>query len=291
LIRKYAIVVLACLLCLMVVGGIVGAVLLRGSGAFMRFQAADDLDEVTSPFDSTAALALAAKFDGTDHRALLRELMNSVSTIGFESSDDLVELYRHAQAGGGLLCGKMAELFFNLSRANGIPARIVVLRRHLFDIYDTHTTVEVCEQGRWVIYDPTFHVSFRHKGELQGATEIQQALVEGYADEIEPVFYGDVAYPARLEDYYTHWLPLSNNVLVLAQKPQALLDRLPPFRYARGPIMRYQNSRSQSDHHFRFQDKIYFRLTVVMPVMFTVCLILLLLLILPGKRSRVPDHD
>ncbi|HSB80864.1 MAG TPA: hypothetical protein VLM91_18940, partial [Candidatus Methylomirabilis sp.] len=127
--------------------------------------------------------------------------------------------------------------------------------------------VEVLVGGRWVIADPTFHVGFEKGGELVGAQAIAVSLQDGSYAGIRPRFYGPVKYPARLETYYLHWLPLFGNVFVPdANSRRSLWRRMPPFRYWYGPRMYFQRMRTLSYEHLRFQDRLYFTLIVLVPL-------------------------
>jgi hypothetical protein len=133
----------------------------------------------------------------------------------------------HLDQGGGLLCAGLARLYAATLVANGQEARVVSLSRNFPDRSDSHTTVEVRQDGRWVIFDPTFNLSFIREGVLQGAEEIHRALIDGTASEIHVVRYPPGRYPGRLERQAVHWLPLFNNVYAL-DPSEGWLAKLPP---------------------------------------------------------------
>lgn len=170
---------------------------------------------------------------------ILRWTMDRTDSIGDPGpGTSAAEAYRVAASGGGLVCGPLARLFVTALSARGHAAREVQLARSLFSAGDTHITVEVRVDGRWVVYDPTFHVSFARGGRLLGAAEIHRALVEGDGDAVEPRFHGPVAYPARLERYDVGWLALYNHVIIYEAGGATLPEKLPPVRYWTGPRWR-----------------------------------------------------
>ncbi len=245
-----------------------GIWLLRRHGAFARFVPVDDLGAVTPGHDPRGLEMLAREFQGGDYLRLLAQVMNRVSQCEEGPSTRIDAVWAQVRSGRGLLCSGMATLYFNALRVNGIAARQVYLSRALFDGNDTHVTVEVCVDGRWVIADPTFHIGYERDGELVGAQTIAESLAHGSCGEICPRFYGQVKYPPRLETYYLHWLPLFNNVFVPdGDWPRrSLWARMPPFRYWYGPRMYFQRTRTLSYDHLRFQDRLYFTLVVLFPL-------------------------
>jgi|GEM_PF-2915356 len=177
------------------------------------------------------------------------------------------EQLAHARAGGGLHCGQMADLFVETLRGFGVNARIVTLAsslspRTLLVGTSTHTVVEVLLDGRWVIFDPTFHVSYRRGGRLLGAAEVHDALVSGNIGEVEPVFHGEVAYPARLESYPVPWMEHFRHVLVAREHDTAIWKSIPPQRYWMGA--RYYHV---GDEGARQLDALYFTLVVAVPAL------------------------
>jgi hypothetical protein len=242
------------------------SLILRQQGAYARFTAVEDLAAIQTPLYQTGGYEqLKQDFQSNDQQVLLSQVMNTVQKMGPHPSGSVLEIYQHVLNGGGAVCSGMASLYSNILWLNGIQARQVMLRRNMFDVYDLHITVEVFDNDRWVIYDPTFNVSFQKHDRLLGAQEIKESLYDGSFEEIEPVFYGDVLYPARLETYYMHWLPLFNNVFV-HQADQNVLTKLPPFRYWLGPKYYYQPVNEQGQYQYRIQDDLYFTVVVIMPL-------------------------
>ena len=129
---------------------------------------------------------MAREFRAKEPALLLRQVMNRVERVGPDPKGGATQFLEHAKAGRGLVCFGMAHLYAAAARGNGLQARIIGLSRNLGDRYDSHTTVEVRQDGRWVIFDPTFNVSFARDGVLLGAEEIQRALLEGTFQTIAP---------------------------------------------------------------------------------------------------------
>ena len=166
-------------------------------------------------------------------------LTDSIDDPGVMTAE---QAYEVAIRGGGLVCGQLASIFEAALTARGFTARRVQIVRSLFSEGDTHETVEVLVNGRWILYDPTFHVSYARRGQLLGAADLHAALLDGSLDQITPVFRGEVRYPARLETYYLDWRPLYNDVTVFDAGGKALWRKLPPMRYWRGPRRYYLNA-------------------------------------------------
>ncbi|WP_083585886.1 transglutaminase domain-containing protein [Chelatococcus daeguensis] len=173
--------------------------------------------------------------------AILRDTMNAVKNVGSEpGSFDLDVLTRHAAAGGALMCAGMAKLFVGNLNEAGVPARRVTLVRNLGEWIDSHSTVEIAIGGRWVIYDPTFNVSFRSGGELLGVLDLYRFWASGRTGDVETVFYGEVSYPARLEDFHISYFALLNHIFFEVNESFPwYVSKVLPVRWYRGPHLRY----------------------------------------------------
>jgi hypothetical protein len=228
--------------------------------------AADNLDTIQTGFSETGLAELKRDFHSKDHRILLRQVTNSVFKVESQPSKNPLIIYQEARNGKGALCDGMSLLYFSVLRLNGIRARMIYLTRNIYDIYDTHTTVEVFWNGKWAIYDPTFNISFERDGILLSAQEIHEALLNDDFNTIKPVFYGEANYPARIQNYYIHWLPLFNNVFVIGDRKSSIWERIPPFRYWYGDAYYYQESVPYSDYHLQFYNGLVFLVLVIIPV-------------------------
>lgn len=286
-IKKRILIVLIAAILLLGAVDIFGIFLLRRHGMFVRLAHVEDLSQARTTFNIEDLQVLEKIFQGDDPQRLLEQVMNEVSQAEDFAASDVNAIYDHVQQGGGLICTGMATFYSTALQANHIEARRVVLKRDQFDIYDTHTTVEVLVDGRWVIFDPTFNVSFTKNGRLIGAQAVTAALFDGTFNEIEPVFYGDVSYPVRLGDYYMHWLLLFNNVFVADVPNRDVIAKLPPFRYWWGPVYYFEESTFQQGFHYQFQNQLYFWLVVVVPAMISAAVFaVFILLVLQFRDNR-----
>jgi len=222
--------------------------------------------------------------------SLLAWVMDQASAAGAGAPHDVAAPYatlEYARNGGGVLCGDLSLIYHNVLAAAGHRSRIVHLWRTPLHALDTHVTTEVLVDGRWVIYDPTFHVSFERDGRLLGAVDVHQALKRGEHDDIRPVFRGPVRYPARLETWSVDWRTLFANVVFSVDESRGVLARLPPFRYWWGPRVRYLES-ERPLWPIRAQRQLYRAAVVTLPL---VVLALGLTLAVVFVASRGPARD
>jgi len=221
---------------------------------------------------------------------VLQWTMNQVKETGVGNPQSAREALEMARHGKGLSCGPMSAVYTNALHALGFKVRPIQLIRSLFNNADTHVTTEVLLDGRWVIFDPTFNVSYEKNGRLIGAKEIKRALLDGTSAQIKPVFYGKVAYPARLQTYYVNWLPLYNNVLVSDQGTPGRLSKLPPMRYWIGPRTHYLSISNveQGLGGVEFIKQAYFIFVVALPIAwFVLVLLAVLLWLIPRRKLKV----
>jgi hypothetical protein len=214
------------------------------------------------------------QFSGDTPENIMKNVMNfvSVKRPGRQKSDKIKDIYIQAQTGGGLTCAGMAELFLHALRLQGYKARKLFVVKSIGDSYATHTIVEVFRNGKWIIYDPTFNVSFKRGDQLLGATDIAQSLLDGSCQYIEPVFYGEVAYKARLETYPIYWLAHFNNVLMFkhANYSSSWIIRNTIqliTRYWYGPVLYYFSPTGRSNDYLELINWFYFFFTCIGPVM------------------------
>jgi hypothetical protein len=79
------------------------------------------------------------------------------------------------------------------------------------------------------------------------------------------VFHGAVRYPARIENYYTDWRPLFNNVFIPDwSRREHQLAKFPPFRYWHGPVVYYRDDIG-STSHIDAANKALFVFLVIVP--------------------------
>jgi len=211
--------------------------------------------------------------------AALRWTMNRCGKIGINRiiDDDPVVLLKSVESEGGALCGDMADIYINVLAANHLPSRRVLLYRNLFDIYDSHVTVEVLINNHWNLIDPTFGVSYTNSNEdLLSAQDIKECLLRGRFQEAKPLFHGEVRYPARLEKYYINYFILFNNVFVEERAPNLLLRYLPPVCYFWGSKLYYQKTSYESDFHILMIQSLYFIFAIIVPAIIIILSIFVL---------------
>jgi hypothetical protein len=209
---------------------------------------------------------------GTDRQKYLRALqwtMNQVSVIGDNhSGHDPEELLKSVRQGDSALCSDMARLYTAALNGLGLPSRTVWLFRN-FPGGDTHTTVEVLIDHKWIVLDPTFGIYYRDgQGHLLSAFDIQARLFKGDYADIHPVFAGSqtTRYPARLETYYMNFLPLFNNVFVKPnESPTPWFGIIPPLRYWFGDRVYYERLPGETSNIVMVQ-RLYFTFIVLLPV-------------------------
>lgn len=195
----------------------------------------------------------------------LQWTMNQVRKVGYNSQgDNAVTLLKSVESGGGALCGDMADLYRNVLAAIGKPSRKVWLYRDLFG-WDSHATVEVFLNDKWTLICPTFGVSFTNsEGRMLSAQDLKMALFTGKEQDIKPVFYGEVSYPARIEKYYLNYLLLCNNVFVV-EKDSNLLKQIPPFCFWFGTKLYYEKLPNEAEAQITFLQQLYFIFAVIIP--------------------------
>jgi len=245
--------------------------LVKNYGIFARLVMVPDLSEMKTEFAPEAVEAFGKKFPGKDIHQIRNHIMQEVKIVegsNFDSSLDLVELI---ESGKGLVCGGMSGVYFNSLVAQGHKARIVSWFRHSGMTTHAHITVEVFENGRWVLYDPTFNTAFLKDQKRLGAKDLQKTFLVENSSHVKLEFFGEVNYPARLDGYYINWQPLVNNIFVVGRSVSISRDRfgfflakVPPFRYWFGPVYFYEKD-MQVDPH-KLNKTLYLFSMVILPV-------------------------
>jgi hypothetical protein len=275
---------------------------LRNQGAFLRFQrldsqafdelyrqsgpSAEDLDFFAGKLEQAGLYGI----DGDKQRIVfvLRWVMDHVNSAALDTSASATEAFQRAQEGQGLSCGSMTLIFAAAVRAAGYKARRVQLVRSVLNDIDTHITVEVLLNGRWVIFDPTFNTSYEKGGVLIGAQEVRQSLIDGRQELIKPLFYGEVVYPARLSAYYLNWLPLFNNLFILFPEHGW---HLPPFRYWWGPQWNYLETTANGLWYFQQANRSYLLYAVLLPITSALLCLLSGLCYLMSRGTTFPKSN
>lgn len=208
---------------------------------------------------------------GADVTALLQLqswLGNQVCCVGPSGIGTSADHWQSVLQGQGLSCGAMSQLFLEMVSALGLPARLVQLYRSDFVPLDTHVVVEVWVKGSgWVVFDPTFNVTFQTRdGALLGVEAVQARLSDGRAESIVPTYHGGRRYPANIQTYYLDWRTLFGNAYVFSACVDCMLwERLPPFRYWLGPV--HYAFGSDLGAFARAYNRLYFMTVVVFPML------------------------
>ena len=289
-------------LSLIVAFDVYGIYLLREHGAFMRIIKVDNVSDPligymrpAGPHDEQQAFLSELKKAGLDSLegeeqviAVLRWTMNQVDKIEPEGRKTPYAILVSAKKENkGALCSGMASIFHEALVLLKIKARKIVLYRDIFNIYHSHASVEVFLNGKWQIYDPTFNISYKsmiNSSHLMNAQEMKDAFVKGSFNKIKPIFYGETAFPARLETYYMHYLFLYNNIFILDQTADSFWQKLPPLRYFYGAVYVYQEDSTGMGGcwHIGLQQSMYFVFVALLPVV--IGIISLFLILCMGKQ-------
>lgn len=233
---------------LFAISNIAGISLLRRYDVFYKTTPIKNFD--TLEYASYPALSDVKNHKNSFPKHIMRQVMNSVSK--------------------GHNCNDMSELFLHALRKQGYKARKLFVVKSIGDQHVTHTLVEVFENNKWVIYDPTFNVSFEKNGQLLGAIEISKSLLDGSFGQIKPIFYGNVVYPARLETYPIYWLAHFNNVLMFKHHNYSsswfIRNTFQLItRYWQGPVLYYFSPTGKPNDYLELINWFYFIFTFILP--------------------------
>lgn len=271
---------LAGLLVATVVSGVaVVSILLQGAGlqrivAVGRLQDADEYHrEVYNPADLPRLREQLhaegiAKLEGEQQvLATLRWAMSQTDRVEPNAARGGWAVLQSVRRGAGMLCASTAELFRDALLALDVPARKVFLFRDVFG-GDTHATVEAWVDGKWRLYDPTFHIALKSVdgGDRLGILDAQRWFVEGTGKPVRFEFLGEVKYPVRLEKYYIRYEALLNNVFIELRRGVPLLRYAPWARPWVGPVWGYSESHSgkvRTGHYDVYSSLYYFAMVAV----------------------------
>lgn len=249
---------------------IAGIYALQRSGTFVRFDPASraEFRELSEPLIPGDVEFYRSEIEAVpaEPGPTLQWVMNQVGGVSDTPSGvSSPEALRLARGGEGLWCGPMARMFRDAARAQGLRALTVQLWSSVLAPQHHHVTTEVWVDGRWIIYDPSFHTSFEMDGRLLGVADIHASLYDGTYSQIEPRFHGEVRYPARLDDYYVNWLPLYSHAFIMENASPPLWARIPPLRYWFGPRQRYLTEAGGSSLHAAAVSDFYLLFVVILP--------------------------
>lgn len=172
---------------------------------------------------------IVAKQSTTEAKVLatLEWVMNQIPKVESRSAKSSWEMVEIGRAGGGLICGGMAQILKDALLAQGIPARSLTFQRNLFDLYDTHASVEAWVEGKWRLYDPTFHLTLKAGDKRVGAFDAREWFIKGHGTPVELEFLGEVKYPARVDRYAVRYEILFNNTYVDLRRDMWILSNIP----------------------------------------------------------------
>lgn len=190
---------------------------------------------------------------------------NQARKIGYNPHNDPVALLRSVESGAGALCAEMADIYQNTLAALNIPSRKIHLYRDLYS-HDTHATVEVYFNRKWILLDPTFGVYFvDDRGEILSCMDLKRVLFSGKVQEVKPVFFNHSSYPARMEKYYmSYWLLYNNGFVV--DKPD-IFHQIPPLCFWWGTKFYYQRLPNESVFQIEFTQQLFIIFALWVPVL------------------------
>ncbi len=189
---------------------------------------------------------------------------NCVTTAGvYFGKDRSITLFNKGVSGTPLSCGPMALIMHDALSALDYKSRIVQLYRSDFSDIDTHVVVEVFWGEEWLLFDPTFNITFEHNASISGVQKIQDMLHTKGPSSVNIRYHGDRIYPTGMNNYYMDWRPLFSNAYTDCSCDK-ILYRLPPLRWWLGPTKYYFGKDLLL--WAKAINQIYFLFIVVLPV-------------------------
>ena len=194
------------------------------------------------------------------------------------------QLLKTGMNGKGLSCGSLSYILKDALSLLCIPSRTIQLYKSDFS-EDTHVVVEAFVSGKWIVFDPTFNVTYENETGPLGIAQIQDRLSDKGPTSVQPVFHGSRRYPASLDNYYMDWRPLFSNAYVFdISESHGLISKLPPFRYWKGPQKYVFGDKTVL--FAKAHNKYYFLFCVVLPLIAVGNFILCIVLFIWSKRNR-----
>lgn len=225
-----------------------------------------------------ALIKVVQNSQSEEDRALkiLSWVMNQVQLTGNEfSSRSSWELVEHAQNGGGLLCGQMAQILHDALISSHIPARRIMLQTDIIGLGETHVVVEAFVDGRWIVLDPTFHVTLRAHNRRISALEAQQLTQTIGHNSVQIEFLGEVKYPARTTSYHYNYLSLYKNAFIETRMGHA--SYIPLINYWIAPVWEYKQVPHISNNHILSYKILYYFAMYVLPILILKSFLILLM--------------
>ena len=231
---------------------------------------------------------IITKYDSEEDKvlAILEWTMNQIPKVESRYLHDSWEMIETGRSGQGLICGGMAKVFLDALLSLDIPARSITLQRNLFDLYDVHASVEVWLNGKWRLFDPTFHIELRQNKARVGVFDARNYFIRGIGQPVNIEFLGEVLYPVRIENYHLKYESHFNNVYVDMQRDIGFLGKLPVVgRWLSRELVYSDHESGVSTMPQKFYQFLYYGTLVVAPVI-NLTLFVVILVLLYRKREE-----
>jgi hypothetical protein len=199
----------------------------------------------------------------------LKWTMSQTTRVSDNRSVGAWALLQSAKNGEGFICGDLADLLRESLVVLGLNARRVHLLRNLFDVHDTHVAVEVWLDGRWQLFDPTFHITLEtENGQRVNAAAAQAWFIRGVGPRVTPRFLGEVPYPARIATYPLRYEAHFNNVFYETKRGVGYFRAAPIVGALFAPEWVYEAPSLKLSHsHVELYRMVYFFFMVVLPLL------------------------
>jgi hypothetical protein len=165
----------------------------------------------------------------------IREALLNIGSVKKEGTEGSpLELLRGLKAGKTLTCSDLSLLYGFMLNLVGFDVRHIVVSRSLFDIWDSHSMVEVWDERRskWILSDPTFNVSFEKNGEYLSSDQVYDLIHSGNYDSIKVLHGHSTKHEYSLEKYYISYFSLFNNLFYISHiGPKLAVLKYSPWRW------------------------------------------------------------
>jgi len=210
--------------------------------------------------------------------------------IDFAGSTDPVDILKFMRAGKSAACGPFTVLFSAVVRANGFPARQVILFKNPPFDDDGHAMVEVFVQGKWVVFDPMLNMYWTIGGRPVSAWELRTALFSSGQRSFEAVS-GKMDVDPSIDNNYINIYTLFSNVLYQYELPRAVtrLARYPYGKLLQTNIVQLVEARQGSRvSPFRLNNFLVDLMYLWLPTLILALLSAGLFCVFAGRRSFEP---
>lgn len=193
------------------------------------------VEEELELFKNEVSPLIQEKTDELEKALIIKEwAMNQATMRGADiDAGTPYNMLTQMREGRGALCGGMASIYQAALSSVGMQARVIqLIRSNLSE--DTHVTVEVLLDNKWVVIDPTFNCYFIIGSEMASATDLHNLLLKNENPKNYEIVYGGiVSYPADFQTYYVDPLVLYNQVFIKEEvvHKSSIFNLLPGFSY------------------------------------------------------------